>query len=546
MSITEAPRPISVRSEEQLAGLAYALGAGDIPHLSATEKALETAYAVEPTLLSLVRHGIMQGSDPLGDAFCALRNPEERRSRGATYTPAAIVKAMVAWSREQGEPERVVDVGAGSGRFLVAAGRAFPNAELVASEIDPLAALTARAHLGVAGLSERSRVVLGDYRELALPITKGRTLYIGNPPYVRHHLLEQKWKRWLAQTAERHELKASKLAGLHVHFFLATAEHAKLGDIGVFITSAEWLDVNYGSLVRELLVKKLGIAGVHVIEPTALPFDDAATTAVITNFFVGEKPPTVVLQRVDSPSELGSLATNKYVRRERLEAATRWTPLTRTAREWPEGFVELGELCRVHRGQVTGANNVWIADSRAEGELPTSVLFPSVTKARELFRAGSDLTEIATLRRVIDLPIDLDVFNDDDRKAIDVYLRRAQQVGAHQGYIARHRKAWYSVGLREPAPILATYMARRPPVFVRNLREARHINIAHGLYPREALSTVALRELAVYLSQRTTQSQGRTYAGGLTKFEPKEMERLIVPTPEMLESGNYREMLACL
>ena len=247
MSIAEAPRPISVRSEEQLAGLAYALGAGDIPHLSATEKALETAYAVEPTLLSLVRHGIMQGSDPLGDAFCALRNPEERRSRGATYTPAAIVKAMVAWSREQGEPERVVDVGAGSGRFLVAAGRAFPNAELVASEIDPLAALTARAHLGVAGLSERSRVVLGDYRELALPVTKGRTLYIGNPPYVRHHLLEQKWKHWLAQTAERHELKASKLAGLHVHFFLATAEHAKPGDIGVFITSAEWLDVNYGS-----------------------------------------------------------------------------------------------------------------------------------------------------------------------------------------------------------------------------------------------------------------------------------------------------------
>jgi adenine-specific DNA-methyltransferase len=28
--------------------------------------------------------------------------------------------------------------------------------------------------------------------------------------------------------------------------------------------------------------------------------------------------------------------------------------------------------------------------------------------------------------------------------------------------------------------------------------------------------------------------EGRTYAGGLTKFEPREMERLLVPSPELL------------
>ena len=30
------------------------------------------------------------------------------------------------------------------------------------------------------------------------------------------------------------DLSASKLAGLHVHFFLATAEHAAKDDIGVY------------------------------------------------------------------------------------------------------------------------------------------------------------------------------------------------------------------------------------------------------------------------------------------------------------------------
>ena len=53
-------------------------------------------------------------------------------------------------------------------------------------------------------------------------------------------------------------MSASQLAGLHVYFFLATALRARAGDFGVLITAAEWLDVNYGSLVRELFLGKLG------------------------------------------------------------------------------------------------------------------------------------------------------------------------------------------------------------------------------------------------------------------------------------------------
>jgi hypothetical protein len=90
------------------------------------------------------------------------------------------------------------------------------------------------------------------------------------------------------------------------------------------------------------------------------------------------------------------------------------------------------------------------------------------------------------------------------------------------------------VALRAPAPILCTYMARRPPAFVRNLCGARHINIAHGLYPREEMPDALLDALAAFLRENVAQAAGRTYAGGLTKFEPKEMERIAVPRPEAL------------
>jgi hypothetical protein len=72
-------------------------------------------------------------------------------------------------------------------------------------------------------------------------------------------------------------------------------------------------------------------------------------------------------------------------------------------------------------------------------------------------------------------------------------------------------------------------MARRPPAFVENDVHARHINIAHGLYPREPLAKTLIGRLVAFLSKRVSVNLGRTYAGGLTKFEPREIERIPIP-----------------
>ena len=516
--------------------MALALGASGVVGWSDAEAELIRALAPERPArgdVAAARVAIRNGDDPLGEVFCALRSPEARRPSGATYTPAPIVVSMIDWAAGEGAPARVVDPGAGSGRFIVAAGRRFKAANLVAIELDPVAAIVARGHLAAAGLTDRARVILGDYRNFRAERIDGRTLYLGNPPYVRHHQILPAWKEWLTLTARAHNLTASQLAGLHVHFFLATATNATKDDVGAFITSAEWLDVNYGSLVRELLLDGLGGLAIHLIEPTATPFEDAATTAAITCFRLGSSPQAIRLRRVQSIAQLGKLEGGQTIRRERLIEARRWTPLTRPARKIPAGYVELGELCRVHRGAVTGSNATWVVGSTF-ADLPERALFPTVTRARELFEAKSLLANVDHLRRVVDLPADLDVFNGDERKQIARFLRSAERRGAAGGYVARHRTAWWSVGLRAPAPILATYMARRPPVFVRNLGDARHINIAHGLYPRQELPDGVLDRLAAHLCATVTLEGGRTYAGGLTKFEPREMERLPVPGLSLL------------
>ncbi len=511
-----------------------ALGADQVSAWASAEHILCKGVAhLDQWATNALSEEIRRGNDPLGDAFSRIRSPEKRREDGATYTPLEIVNAMVKWASAHNTPARIVDPGVGSARFLLEAGRRFPDAELIGIDIDPLAALTARANLAAAGYADRSRIVCEDFRGSVLPVIDGRTLYIGNPPYVRHHLLTGRWKDWLTMEAQRLGHSASQLAGLHVHFFLATAMNAKPGDFGSFITAAEWLDVNYGQLVRDLFLDNLGGRSITVVEPTARPFADAASTAAITTFEAGTKPASIRMRRVADTRSLHPLEGGRLVHRGRIATQARWSHLTRHSKTPPPGYVELGELCRVHRGQVTGANRIWIEGKHSEG-LPEGVFFRTITRARELFAAGTTLADDSSLRRVIDLPVDLSGLNGSDRSAVERFLKFAKTVGVDLGYVAENRKAWWSVGLRAPAPILATYMARRPPAFVRNLASARHINIAHGLYPRDPLSDEFLSRLTDYLSTCTNINDGRTYAGGLTKFEPREMERILIPSPDLL------------
>ncbi len=538
--------------------LASWLGAGSVAGWSGAERDL-AARAGERgpgsiRAVTAARDRIRAGEDPLGDAFCALRSPAGRRVLGQTFTPPPVIESMIAWAAGTGiRPARVVDPGSGSARMLLAAGRRWPQAALIGVEIDPAAAIIGRASLAAAGFAGRSAVLLGDYCCARLPHTEGPTLFLGNPPYVRHHQIAAPGKDWLRRAAREQGLSASGLAGLHAHFFLATARHAAPGDLGVLITAAEWLDVNYGRLVRELLLGALGGQAVHLIEPATAVFADAAATSVIACFRPGTTPEAIRMRRVAGPAELGALAGGTPVAVPVLRATSRWGPLLRAARpeaakpgaarpgsasprrpgRLREGHIELGELCRVHRGQVTGANAVWVT-AGPHPLVPARFLIPAVTRARELIAAGPVLAAGVPLRQVISLPADLDDLPGGERAGVARFLRHATAAGAADSYVARHRTPWWRVRLGVPPPIMASYMGRRPPVFVRNQAGASYLNIAHGLYPREPLDPGVLDALAAFLSRSVSPEQGRVYAGGLIKFEPREMERLLVPGPALL------------
>lgn len=517
---------LSPPSINEIVGLAIACGAVEVGGpLSRSESALvQTAASVGAIAGRRIRGEIRQGGDPLGDALCAIRSPLERRPLGAFYTRPTIVEPMVEWALDR-KPMRFVDPGCGSGRFSVAAAGRNRSLHIVAVDLDPVATLLTRAALAAVG-AKNARVLNADYLTADIPHIGGRSAFVANPPYVRHHAIDAQTKAQATLLAMSVGHKISGLAGMHALFYLATlAKHGRKGDVGAFVTSAEWLDVGYGSVIRSMFTNGLGGRSLTVYDPQGVPFDDAMTTAAIATFCIGEEPRIARLRRVAGGGRAIRLEYRGLsVDRNLLATANRWSPLLDGGTE-TDLSQTIGTLFRVSRGQVTGCNHYFVMPLARAHELGIAEFcVPLISRAEEVFESAGALRNNAQRMVGLQVPRDYDVSQHADLAA---YIRAGEARGVHLGYVASRRKPWYSVAFSAP-PVVATYMARQAPVFARNPDALGIINVVHGLYPREPLNEDALDTIVQRLNRTRRQfvGRGRTYHGGLEKFEPREMERL--------------------
>lgn len=463
---------------------------------------------------------ILEGGDPLGDFFVKAVSADDRRPFGATLTPNWLIELQLDQIAKKCTPARVIDAGAGTGRYALRAARRWPRATIIAIEKDPALAEAIRINADAAG--HHIEVRCTDYLSLTLPNIAGATAFVGNPPYVRHHDISPQDKAWYSREMLRLGLPHSQLAGLHLYFYLKSYLLSRSGDVGSFVSAAEWMETNYGKGMRELFCLMGGESLIR-IDPTERVFHDALTTSVIATWKAGTDQDVTICDVVRQ-----AVCTRFKIGREKLREFSKWPGHGRSL-PIPNTQPELGDLFRISRGQVTGCNGLWIGTSETERLIPDRYLFPCVTNAAEIFAARGVLRDATKLRRIIDLPTDLNELSSAERKKVDSFLEGAAMMGAADSYIARHRKPWWHVGLKPPPAIIMSYMARRPPAFARNACRARIINIAHALIPRSAISIRFQDELVEWLNKNVCTSVGRTYGGGMVKFEPGDAMRIPLP-----------------
>lgn len=145
----------------------------------------------------------MQPNLDAGAAWLGARDLSERKRLGQWVTPWWLCALGAAEALEGVPPgARVLDLGCGDGRWLLAAGLTRPDLVLCGLDVDPAAIEAARRTLAEAGLSADLRVA--DALAADAPFPEADVV-LGNPPYIRPQRLppatrRDLWSRYEAAT----------------------------------------------------------------------------------------------------------------------------------------------------------------------------------------------------------------------------------------------------------------------------------------------------------------------------------------------------------
>lgn len=486
----------------------------------------------------------------------AVKTQRDRNQLGQYATPGPlateVVKSARALLRTPHRRLSFMDPAFGTGAFYSALLEVFRRDSIGAArgfEIDPHYGRPALAVWEETGL----RLDLCDFTSQR-PDDSGELvdLMICNPPYVRHHHIEHRMKRRLATEVKRTlRIRVSGLAGLYVYFMLVSHQWLKPQALSVWLIPSEFMDVNYGSALKDYLLNRVDLVHIHRFDPREVQFGDALVSSAVVWFWnrrpAGDAPEFTFGGSIAAPN------IRRRIDRNVLRDEPKWTrhPRAVDTGSTADGLT-LADLFVIKRGLVTGANRFFIlteVQARASG-ISSRFLRPVLPSPRHL---RTDVVE-ADPNGVPDIGKRLFLFDcrmpreelDRTEPTAAAYVKQGEAVGTDQGYLASRRDPWYAQEHREPAPFLSTYMGRSaeggPPFrIILNKSKAVATNVYLMLYPKTPLSkatrSAAARDLVWHALRRTMEAEwtrsGRVYSGGLHKVEPGELGRL--PADRLIE-----------
>lgn len=506
-----------------------------------------------------IRHtGVVQ---PLS---AVMDTAELRKSRGAFFTPEPLARYVTEWAVRSIE-DRVLEPSCGEAAFLLAAVERFAalapagadvprHGVLDGVELHEESAEAARRLLSQAGV--KSQVRTADF--FTVPPEGTYDAVIGNPPYIRYQDFAGEARARSREAALRAGVPMSGLASSWAAFTVHSALFLRPGGRIGLVVPAELLTVNYAAVVRRFLMERFstvrlvmftervfpGVLEEVVLlladgyDPTAKRGTDHCELFQVQNAAALEDPAIARLWKPDSPdgkwtpSLLSSAALAAY------------TDLIAGA-----DFDVLETWGDTTLGMVTGNNKFFALSPQRVDELgleqrdllPLSppgsrhlrgLTFTDAARA-ELGNSGSS----TWLFRPAEEP---------SAAAWD-YIHAGERTGVDTAYKCRVRKPWWRVPLVRPADLLLTYMNHDTPRLTTNRAKAHHLNSVHGVYLAKEHRQLGMDLLPLAALNSMTlvgaETVGRAYGGGMLKLEPREADRLPVPSPALVETA-HKELSA--
>lgn len=450
----------------------------------------------------------------------------ERNKNGQFATPNQLATAIAADAvKRVVHPKLFLEPACGTGAFISAVKDLAPEIEIDAIEKD--SELYAIAN----SIWSDSKTNLYNIDFFDFANTKRRyDLLIANPPYSRHHHLDQAMKQKYGDFVEKTvNYHLSQLSGLHAYFILGATNLLNPGGIASWLIPAELFSVNYGKVVRDYITKNVTVERIHFFENTDLQFEDALVSSCV-----------LILRNQEANEQYQVKITRGDFSNPSVEMTMTIAEL-RATEKWQHIFYKtsyssnskIGDYFKVKRGLSTGAESFY-SKKRSEWQsigIEDKWLIPVLPAPRYVKDVLIESDElgwpIKYEQALLRIPNSFEETNLPE--ALQNYLSNCPE-RIRNSYTATHRKKWFSIEQRDPAPIVCTYMSRsysQPFRFIRNKTNAVVTTAYLCLYPiDDRINENDLDQLCNKLNTidpNVLIKASREYGGGLRKLEPKEL-----------------------
>lgn len=471
----------------------------------------------------------------------------ERNRLGQFATPTALAREILNYAAkvvDSKEKLRFLDPAMGTGAFYSALSKSFPTeriAEATGFEIDPFYANAAT------NLWRNFQVSINIADFVTAKPAPRFDLIICNPPYVRHHHLENADKsRLRLKTQQASGMKISGLAGLYCHFIGLSHAWMAPNAVAGWLIPSQFMDVNYGRSLREYLLRTVTLLHIHRFDPNEVQFSDALVSSAVL-WFRNSTPPKNHQVKFTFGGTLLQPQEMKMVSARALAKEHKWTrfPLGKVRAQSKQQ--RLSDLFRIKRGLATGDNRYFIL-SEVEIEkrrLPIEAFTPILPSSRYLVedevRARADGTPQIEHRLFL-LNTRLPETEIEKKwPTLYEYLQQGKERDLHSRYLCCHRNPWYAQEHRPAPSLVCTYIGRgdkkngRPFRFILNHSKATVANVYLAMYPTPFLGQLLERDSSLLRRIWTALNaipadqlvgEGRLYGGGLHKLEPKELAQV--------------------
>lgn len=540
--------------------------------------------AVSPVVEA--RHLLINADDKtetIGRLFEDIVLQDSRRKLGQFRTPNHIANVLTDWAIDSAT-DKVLDPGMGAGVLTAKAYEAKQHQgdgeahvqDMFGIDLSDLAVVMSATALKLMNGEGTPQLFSGDFMETIYPggehidtdtpilLPKFDSI-VSNPPYSRHHELSKLEKSRIKEIAQKESnLSLSGRSPMYLFFFIHAAQFLKPGGKMAFLTPSEFLETNYGDALKRFLIENFNIKALVLHNnQDSLSFDGVKTTSCITllekkddasdpgqtKFInLSEWPLSVELIDDIKNGEEGDTPYGhiNLVDQDNLLPGEKWTKYfdpdtgSNPVASSPD-LTPLRNIGTLKRGIATGMNDYFCLseDEVQEWGLSKEYLSPLVRKSRgnpHYNYTEDDIEDWADDGEQVWLLYHLDENRGAiDDEALEAYLKHGEEIGADSSYLASDRIPWYRVERREPARILATYMAKEGFRFIFNEAGVRNLNNLHCIYPDESYSDAEVKALLAYLNSsiadKIVRKAGRTYAKGLKKVEPNELKDAPVMDP---------------